>query len=384
MARGVNIKKMAELIDYDDVFDPVWFSYMFGGGFGSRLTKYNKKNAAQGIYTPGIGNEVSILQVYKKIKNNDFDGVAGFYVALLCFFGEKIYPKIDFVDKIPKNSINYVVSNLQCPDKFKEKIYEICYSDYDFIDFINSAYKLERMNFNKDSAISVYKLQGNDAIFSILCQIYYNNKAIDKRNICLVNDVPVQLSMQVSNYLSGCSFPVVVCPFVDGFEWKENQNGWFLYCDYEGERCVLDVAGQGRVNLSNYALANRLNYLGGGGKTVPYLVCWNWGEVISAYHYFGSDLLIRDLKNDLFNHYWFVFGLKSLINVRFRGVFINLDENYLVKPKFDYKTIYASKKRVNYLCVNLGGDFVDYCEKDDVFYSDGEVFDWFELGKMLK
>ena len=97
MARTVKIDEIGRLID-EKPYNIPWFSFDLGGGWGSRLTKYNKKGAARGIITPGIGNEVSIIQVYKKLKNNDFTDIAGFYVAILCFFGEKIYEKLDFVE----------------------------------------------------------------------------------------------------------------------------------------------------------------------------------------------------------------------------------------------------------------------------------------------
>ncbi len=382
MANHVNVQEIARLID-EEPFDMAWFSYDLGGGWGSRLTKYKKRNAAQGIFTPGIGNEVSIQKVYKKLQNDDFSEIAGFYVGILCFFGSKIYEKLDFVEKIPKNSINKVVSAQQCPERLQDEIYEICHSNYDFLDFISAASRLERTNFDEKSAISAYKLQGDAVIYPLLCQMFYSNKGIDKISPCLIPQLPVQLTVQVSNYVSGCHFPVAVSPVVDNFEWVENQNGWFLYGDYEGERFVVDVAGRGRVNLSNYALANRLNYLGGGGKTVPYLICWNWGDIIEAYHFFGSDLLIRDLKNDLFTNYWFIFGPESLINVRFRDNFINFEKNLLVEPNFNASLISVDKHANAYLITDLKGNFVDYCDKKDVFYSDSEVFDWFELGKML-
>ena len=383
MANHVKVQEIARLIEQEP-FDIAWFSFDLGGGWGSRLTKYKKKGAAQGIFTPGIGNEVSINQVYQKLQNDDFSDIAGFYVAILCFFGDILYEKLDFVEKIPKNSINKVVSAQQCPEKYAEAIDEICHSDYDFIDFIKAAAKLEKTNFDENSAISVYKLQGDDAIYPLLCQMFYQNKGANRISPCLISQLPVQLTMQVSNYLSGCHFPVAVSPAVDNFEWQENQNGWFLYADYKGEKRVLDVAGVGNVNLSNYALTNRLNYLGGGGEAIPYLICWNWGDIIEAYHYFDSDLLIRDLKNDLFANYWFVFGPESLINVRFRGGFINFDKNYLVEPNFNSSFISVDKHANAYLITDLAGNFVDYCDKKDVFYSDSEVFDWFELGKMLK
>ena len=383
MARTVKIDEIARLID-EEPYHIVWESFDLGGGWGSRLTKYTKKGAARGAVTPGIGNNISINQVYKKLKNNDFNDIAGFYVAILCFFGEKIYEKLDFVEKIPKNSINKVVSGQKCPKHLKNEIYEICHSNYDFLDFISAAARLERTNFDEKSAISIYKLQGDAVIYPLLCQIFYINKGVECLNPCLISPLPVQLDMQVSNYLSGCHFPVAVSPAVENLQWCENQNGWYLYGDYGDNWGVLDVAGVGSVNLSNYALANRLNYLGGGGKAVPYLICWNWGDIIEAYHYFDSDLLIRDLKNDLFNHYWFIFGPKSLINVRFKDNFINFDKNLLINPEFNPALISTDKHSNAYLIVQLNGKFVDYCQKSDVFYSDSEIYDWFELGKMLK
>ena len=380
MANHVNVQAIGELIEQEP-FDFGWFSYDLGGGWGSRLTKYKKKGAAQGIFTPGIGNEVGIPKVYKKLKNGDFSDIAGFYVAILAFFGEKVYENLDFVEKIPKNSINKVVSALQCPERFKDEIYEICHTKFDFLDFISAAAKLEKTNFDENSAIAVYKLQGDAVIFPLLCQMFYNNKGITQFSTCLIKQLPVQLPMEVSDYLSGCHFPVVVSPYVDDFFWEENDNGWFLYANYEGEKVVVDVAGIGRVQLSNYALGNRINYLGGGGRVLPFLICWNWGEVVEAYHFFGSDLLIRDMKNDLFYHYWFKFGPKSKLNVSFKGDFINGSGDFSVVPSFSTNLI---TNKDNYIITNLDGDFVDYCDKNDVFYSKSEIFDWFELGKMLK
>ena len=382
MANHVKVQEIARLIEQEP-FDMNWFSFDLGGGWQSRLSKYSKNGAVKGLFSPGIGNEVSINQVYQKLKNNDFSDIAGFYVAILCFFGDILYKKLDFVDKIPKNSINKVVSAQQCPEKYKDVIYEICYSDFDFIDFIKAANRLERTNFDENSAISVYKLQGDEAIYPLLCQMFYSNRGVEKISPCLISGLPVQLIVKISNYLSGCHFPVAVSPAVSELKWEENQNGHYLYAKYEDEWKVLDVVGVGRVNLSNYALANRLNYLGGGGVAVPYLICWNWADIIDAYYYFESDLLIRDLKNDIFTHYWFIFSKKSLLNVRFKSDFINFNKKLQISPNFNPSLISVDKHKNAYLIVDLEGNFIDYCEKKDVFYSDSEIFDWFELGKML-
>ena len=383
MARSVDVKGIAELLG-GNVFDMTWFSYELMGGWGSKLTKYNKGGAARGSTIPGISNATGIPKVYKKLKNNDFSEIAGFYVGILCFFGEKIYENLDFVENIPKNSINKVVSGLQCPERFKDEIYEICHTKYDFLDFISAAAKLEKTNFDENSAISVYKLQGDAAIYPLLCQMFYVNKGIDCLTICLINDLNAQLSVEISDYLSGCAFPVAVSPKISATKWDFNDNGWFLYGKLGEKWLVMDCVGVGRLNLANYPLTNRINYLGSGGACLPYVICWNWSEIIEAQHYFGSELLVRDLKNTIFNHYWFNFGKKSLINVRFKEKTINFDKNLQVKPNFSPSLITLGKHREAYLTVNLNGDFINYCDKKDVFYSDYEVFDWFEIGKRLQ
>ena len=383
MSIHVNIQEVAKLID-EKPFDMNWFSYNFGGGWGQRLSKYKQQGAAHGTFVVGINSGVSINKVYKKLKNNDFSDIAGFYVAILCFFGDKIYKKLKHVDKVPKNSINAVVLRLECPENFKNEVYEICHSNFNFIDFILAASKLEKTNFDEKAAISIYKLQGDACIYPLLCQMFYKNKGIDKICPALVDNVPVRLPIKVSDYVSGCHFPVAVSPKIDDFKWQQNDNGHFLYGKYQDEWRVLDVVGLGRWNLSNYSLGQRLNYLGGGGAEVPYLICWNWGDIIDAYHYFDSDLLIRDLKNDIFHHYWFNFGLNSLINVRFQNGHINADKKVSVQPNFNSLSIGIMKTEIKYLIVDLAGNFIDYCDRKDVFYSDSEVFDWFELGKMLK
>lgn len=382
MAKTIKVKEIGELIG-EESFDMNWFSYDLMGGWGSKLTKYSKPGAARGIIIPGIDNAVSFPKVYKKLKNGDFSEIAGFYVAILCFFGEKIYEKLDFVEKIPKNSVNTIVSTLQCPEHFKDKIYEICHAKYDFLSFISAAFKLEKTNFDEKSAIAVYKLQGDKAIYPLLCQMFYSNKGIDAQSSCLINDLNIQLPIKISNYLSGCTFPVAVSPKISATKWDFNDNGWFLYGKLGKKWLVMDCVGVGRFNLANYSLNNRLNYLGGGGECLPYVICWNWGEIIEAYHLFDQDLLIRDLKNTIFAHYWFNFGKKSLINVRFKENHINFDENLQVSPNFAPSLITLGKHRDAYLTIDLQGNFVNYCDKKDVFYSDSEVFDWFELGKML-
>lgn len=382
MAKTINIKKIAELID-EEPFNIVWFSYLFNGGWGTRFNSGSKGGATRGRIVSGIDSRTSIGQIYDKLLTGNFNGIAGFYVAILAFFGEKIYKKLTFVDDLPRNSISTLFLDQKCPEHLKENVYTICHSEYDFIDFIDAASRNEALNFDAQTAIATYKLQGDAVIYPLLCQMFYVNRGIECLQPSLVDGLPVQLPVQVSNYLSGCHFPVAVSPYSDEFKWAENQNGHFLYTKYEGEWRVLDVVGVGFVNLSNYSLANRLNYVGGGGLAVPYLICWSWGEIINAYHYFGGNLLIRDLRNDIFNHYWFNFGPNTRFCVRFVNGYINGQKDYKIAPTNETLKNHAKSSKPDYITLDLKGNFIEYCKKEDIVFSDSEAYDIFEIGKQL-
>lgn len=382
MARTINVKKIAELID-EEPFDINWFSYALGAGWGYRLTSYSDSRASKGVITSGIDARTSIGMVYDKLSSGSFDGIAGFYVAILAFFGEKIYKKLDFVDKVPRNSINTLILTQKCPKHLKNDVYTICHSEYDFIDFIKAANDNDALNFDLETAIAVYKLQGDASIYHLLCQMFYVNQGIECLRPSLSNNIPIILPIQVSNYFSGCHFPVMVSPSVSNFKWEENQNGHFLYGEFDKKWLVMDVVSAGRVNLSNYPLANRLNYIGGGGKTLPYLICWNWGEIINAYHYFNCDLLIRDLKNNIFNHYWFNFGPKTQFCAKFINRHINRQKDYQITPTDEVLKNHPKGNKIKYVTLDLKGNFIKYCKKEDVIFSDSEVYDILEIGRQL-
>lgn len=380
MAKTINIKKIGELID-EEPYHMNWFNYDLTGGFGGVMKKMDKPNRNKGSIVQGINKDISVQKVMKLAKNDDFDEIAGFYPAIFLFFGKKFIDKVDFCDKSGNNRISRLIDSLKGPSHLESDIREFVKQNFDFITFLEACGRNEKLNFDVNSAISTYKLQGDGAIFPILCQIFYVNKFCDGVSVCLIDDLPINLPIEVSNYLSGCHFPVAVSPSISDFKWENTPNGHFLYGKYGDEWLVLDVVGAGNVNLSNYALTNRLNYLGGGGKCVPYIICWNWGEIIDAYHHFGSDLLIRDLKNTIFNHYWFNFGPNSLINVEFENNMINGRKSDAFSSPMPISL--PTGQRL-YVTLYLNGDFYCYCEKQDICFSNNEIRDWFELGAMLK
>lgn len=381
MPRAVNVEKIAEELG-EQPFDPIWASYVFGGGWGNHLTKYRRKGMSSGRFVPGLPQNRAIGPLKRGAEKGDFTGYAGFFSGILCFYGDRLWDKFTFIDNDNQNRINSIVQNLEAPISVKDDLYEICHSKYDFEAFVRAASTNDELSFDPDSVIAVYRLQGDKAIFQLLCQMFYVNRGVEKLNACLIDDLMVDLPIEVSNYFSGCAFPVVVSPKVTDFKWKTIDNGWFLYAKYNDEWRVVDVAGVGRVVLANNSLSNRLNYLANGGLVLPYLVCWNFGDIIEAYHYFGGDLLVRDLKNTLFDHYWFYFGADSKVCVRSKDGFINSESSNQVKF-FDGMRSDLSKSSINYLIIDLLGRHVGECRKEDIVFSDSEVKDILEIGQLL-
>ena len=380
MAKTINIKAIGELID-EKPFDMNWFNYSLGAGWGGKLSGMKKNTRKKGAFVHGIDKDTSLQKVIKFANNGDFDEISGFYVAILLFFGKKFIEKVDFSDGHGRNRISRLVDNQKAPSHLKDKIYDLINQDFDFLAFIRACGRNKNLHFDVDSAISVYKLQGDAVIFPLLCQMFYVNDSCDNLNTCLINDLPIDLPIDVSDYVSGCVFPVVVSPAVRQFRWENTQDGAFLYGKYQEKWLCMDVAGLGRTVLAHNPLSNRINYIGGGGQSLPYLICWNWGQIIDAVRHFKSDLLIRDCRNTIFDHYWFIFGSKSLINIELYNNVVNdrTDYEFTLDLQADIPT--GTKQ---YITVQLDGKFIKYCEKSDICYSKSEVFDWFELYNLCK
>ena len=379
MAKTIKIDKIGELID-EKPFQIPWFAYDLGGNWGSKLSKSGRKKRNFGSVIQGIDKDISVQKVMKLANNGDFDEIAGFYPAIFLFFGKKFINEVDFVDGSSRNRISRLIDNLKGPKHLKDDIFAFLEQKFDFLAFLEACGRNDKLNFDLDSAISVYKLQGDQAIYPILCQIFYVNKGIDKLTVQMVDDLPITFPIEVSDYVSGCNFPVVVSPSVVQFRWDSNQNGHFLYGFYDDSWLCMDVMSSGSLNLSNYALADRINYLSAGGQSLPYVVCWNWMEIIEAVRHFDGKALIRDMRNTIFNHYWFNFGSDSLVNVEFRNNVINERSDYEITVDLQ-ADIPTGKKQ--HLTVQLDGKFIKYCDKEDVCFSKSEIYDWFELIQML-
>ena len=145
---------------------------------------------------------------------------------------------------------------------------------------------------------------------------------------------------------------------------------------------VLDVGGTNFTILGDKPLANRLNFVAGGGKTVPYIICYNWGEIIDVVRHFGQKLLIRDLRNTLLDQYWFIFGPNSEINVKYikNGIW-NTSQYWGIPKQYD---IVSNHRNGVGITVDLNKNFLRYCDEKDIVFNASEAYDWFEIGDICK
>lgn len=379
---AVDVKAIADLLDYE-ITDLPWFNYDLGGQFGGKLNKNPDTFAkTHGIIVAGTKRTPSITKFLSDLAKKDFLALSNFYAAVLMFFPEKVLKNVDFDENYTKKGITALFLDQKCPKKHENALKSIISQDISFEDFLYSASKNEDLYFDYDSALAVYKLQGDDAIFGILCQIFWVNRYCDKFCVRLIDDLPICLPIEVSDWLSGCTFPVVVSPYEKDLKWQKNQNGWFLYQKMDEKWLVLDCVGTNFTILGNKSLANRLNFLSHGGQTVPYVICQNWGEIIECVRYFGQNLLIRDLKNDIFSNYWFIFGPKSKINVKYikNGIW-NTSQYWGISKTYDEVNNHRNGLGIT---VDLNKNFINYCDEKDIVFNASEAYDWFEIGEKCK
>lgn len=377
MINNLVIEQAARLIE-EEPYDLVWMSYRIVGD-KKRLRGSVKRGEMVQIKKPAL---TRLDKVQKNIEEEKYDEMVGFSLAVLLFYGDVAFKNMKFIPSKGSNINACVTKYDSCPLKHKKTIEKICHSDIDFVEYLTNIHKTKILDFDLESALKVYKLQGNKAIFGILCQIFYKNDDIETIYPGLIPNIPIKYDVDISNYVSGCNFPVAVSPKVTEFKCEENLNGWYLYAKYKEKWHVLDVFGVGHNQLFNHQLGNRLNFLNGGGQPLPFVICHNWNELAEAVRQFGGNGLIRDLRNDLFSHYWFNFGLDSLINVSFSSVYINRGSVFELEAR-NLRTR-ATDDKTNYLITNLRMELVGECERGDIVFSAEEIHDFFEIAEKIK
>lgn len=379
-----SVEKWARVFDKPYV-QRDWMGYNVGGGY---FRYHNINLQKSGKVRNASIRELSqrFLTILKDILDGDWDDCVSLYTGFIAFLFKDIQDQINFFDTdMPacEISTNQVCENLCFPLRWKDKLLEVFDANPNFEDYLRSCKKLKQLHFDLDSAINVYRMQGDEAIFSILMQIFYQQSERPLIYVALTPGIPIKWIPKASPYVSGTSFPVVVTPFSNKFHWVENDEGWFLFDEYDN---VIDCAGVGRYSCYKDHLANRLSFTSRAGQVNqhPFVVCWNWKEIVDSLKFFGvRNVLVRRMNENLMDGYWFKFGLDGLITVYIsKGGKVSSVKNGTpikgIKIVGQFNVV-----REKFIC-SITGKLVGSAVTEDVVWSSEEIKDWFVLGEMCR
>lgn len=381
MTKIIDIRAIAEKLDLD-FYEPVWFRYSLGKGFGTRdtkkdvITKYKKLGACS-----TINKDIFVNQVLLAVSNDDYQKILGFYPGVLIFVLGDFQDKIVWVEgtDFTHEKLNKCMQNLTFPVELKPKMEEMWQNLPDFDVFLDKIGQSGNSAINYESTKDVYKIQGKRAIFGILAQIFGDFPFSDVFSCHLLPNLTDFWTPEVDNLVSGCIFPVCVSPFVSDFRVSRTPNGTILQAFWHDKWWDFDIFEVGHWNLWCETLNQRRNYLKN-EDVLPCLVCDNWFEVTQACNYWGEDVIVRECGQDLLSSRWFRFGKGGQIAVRL--------ENRRLSVPHSRKTLNGVKidnnHGVDYAITTLDGRFVRMCEKNDVVYTFNELSDWFELASFIE
>ena len=362
-----------------------WSSYRLGSGYGLIYKKQRKRdgnNYGRVINTcPNHNNGRRLYGSLNQFRRGNWYDTSSLFIALLVFCMEDVRDKITYVEmdkSMYAVQIRKCVENLTFPWWAKDIIESIWDAKPSFIDYLKVLHEVPRLNFDLDSAISVFLMQGSDAIFGILMQIYtiyHNNMSV---RIKLIPQLPIIGVPEVSDFVSGVFFPVVVTKFSKDLHWEENDDGSFLIDEFGA---AIDCAKSGNYTCVDDPLFNRLGFVYRSKRVNhTWRICENWGEIVDAARYYGCDVLVRGLSESFLNADWHRFGAGGLVVVStFHGKVGG--KGYAWRKTYqELKTPYVDAKKDGKCIVSLSGEVIDMdCDDDPICYTCSELEDWFEL-----
>lgn len=379
MGESVDIKSWSKFLDLPYV-ERCWDNYSIGYGNGMFFGKTSYAYGTSKV--TNARNFIKFETILNHILKERWDRCASFYCGLFVFCLKKKQKSFKFVkDNEVKNyrSLLSCLKEKKFPISYRDKIKKIWKTKYSFEDFITAASKLEYNKFNLKSAIDVYKLQGDNAILSILAQAFWHGSRGRPFNIVLTPELPITRKFEPSKFVSGVVFPCVVSKFPKKIKSEFIHDGWFLLDD---EGFILDCVGVGQYNLWQEPLGTRLGYLGRGGISTG-LICWCWGDIVKAVGHYGGDVLVRSLTEPLLQADWHKFGPHGKLAVITKGtkIYTQKREN---KPITNKRI--KDRNRMGYEAreMMLNGRVLGRCSEKDIVYSQEELEDWFELAELCK
>ena len=361
-----------------------WFNYRLGTGWGTRQNDNLRSNMVKVGHIHNIEGKRNLTQklnsMLDSIINDDWEYAASLYGGLIAFCLKYCASDITYYkDNRKKNLVSVVkcCEELKFPTWCRSRLEKIFKMKLSFENYLHIFDNVQQINFDIDSALMVYKLQGEKAIFSILTQIFFRYKYVDVNISNLVPELPILWTPKVSNLVNGTDFPVVATRFSNNFCWKNINDNFFLFDEFNNP---IDCANCGKFNVFNESLGNRLSFLSQSGELPKYLICWNWGDLVQAVGHFNGDILVRNLSGGY--NKWFRFGLGGQLAAFIKGHNVYSKRGSKNIPNLKVKS-YPQDKRVIGL-INLEGKRVSRTTNTEVIWNWEEMCDWFELGKMCK
>lgn len=381
MAKIIDIRAIAEKLDLD-FYEPVWFRYSLGKGFGTRDTKKDVKSKYKKVGARSTTNkDMFVNKVLSSVDDLNYQDILGFYPGVLIFVLDDYQDKITWAENTDFHhaKLNKCMQDLTFPVELKPKIEKMWQNSPDFNVFLDEIEEFGDSEINYESAREVYKFQGKKAIFGILAQIFGDFPFSNAFSCHLLPNLDINWTPEVDNLVSGCIFPVCVSPFVHNFRISRTVNGTILQAFWHDEWWDFDIFEVGQWNLWSETLNQRRNFLKN-ERVLPVFVCENWQEITQACNYWGEDVIVREFGQDLVNSRWFRFGLGGQIAVRLEGNRFSVPHS----RKTVNDTRIDDNHGVDYAITTLGGHFVKEASKQDVVYTFEELCDWFELANMIK
>lgn len=375
----IDIDKLSKDLNMK-VIDRFWIDYALGRGYGSSLGNEHAMNLKSSI-TSHAGN-INLGNVINSILKDDWDKYVNFWTGYLVFCIKQKPELIKYVDnkEIDRASpLSKCCKNLKFPEWCRPKLEKIFKKEIKFEDFIRKVHKFDRSHFDLNSALGVYRLQGDEACLGILGQMFWTGSMKKEYNIVLIPGIKIKYIPEISDYVSGVSFPCWVMPFTKNLHWEERMDGWFLMSGNN----VVDVAQINNFNVFDKNLGNRISFFGRGGLNRG-VICYCWGDIVKAVGQYKGDVLVRSLSEDLFNNSWHRFGLGGLIGINYRNERIYGKDPKKRKYVKNYSKHYHYKQGFIPLIINLQGDLIREGKKEEVVYSVSELEDWFELAELCK
>ena len=362
-----------------------WTGYKLGGGYGSVYGRRKIQNNVGRIMNkcPKMNTCRRLYSTLYQFRKGNWYNNGSFFAGLMAFCYEKIQHKLTFKPFEMKKTI---VSTRKCceslvfPDWAEQMLYDIWDSNPSFEDFLKVLDRNPILNFDLETSTNIYRLQGDDAIFGILCQIFTIHHQRAKINVKLIPDLPITNMPNISNFVSGVFFPVVVTKFSDRLVWEENEDGYFLIDEYGA---AIDCARVGEYTCANDPLFNRLGFVYRSGRVNhTWRICWNWGEIVEAVKYYGGDVLVRGLSETFLRSDWRKFGPNGLLVVNnYNGQIGGIRNTHKTTNRFKpVRNMKMDVKKSGKYVINLKGEVVDVPPEGHVIYTNAELEDWFELG----